>query len=185
MRPALLLVDVQNDFLNRAELSPRAATFEAGLAALLACVRGQGWPVVHARTLVKADGSDAMPHWRKSGQLWCAEGSAGAEPPAALGALPGEIVVTKRFFSAFASPGLLTYLRAAQVGKLVIAGLYTHACVRSTALDAYGHGFEAYIPTDAVASYDKQHAELSLEWLDGRAAQCLPSAHILALLGEE
>jgi aldehyde dehydrogenase (NAD+) len=183
MSAALLLVDVQQDYLSRSGLTPAAPEIEEALAALLAAARANGWPVFHSRTRVAADGADAMPHWRAAGRLLCVDGTAGVEPPSALRAVEGELEFDKRFFSPFENPGLLPALQDAGVTQIVIAGLYTHACVRCAATDAYAHGFEVFIPTGAVASYDPQHAALTLDWLHGRAAKCLPMHDLLVLLG--
>ena len=54
----------------------------------------------------------------------------------------------------------------------------THACVRTTAIDAYQRDLEVIIVREAVGSYDKEHAAVSLRYLDGKIARVLP-------LGEE
>jgi len=60
--------------------------------------------------------------------------------------------------------------------------VHTHGCVRSSALDAYQAGFEVVIASDTVGSYDSEHAAISLDYLQGRAASCLPSSEIVELL---
>jgi nicotinamidase-related amidase len=182
-RPALLLVDVQRDYLARAGLTPDARSLVDALSALLAWARAQGWPVFHVQTRVAADGSDWMPHWRATGRALCIDGTPGAEPPAGLEPLADERVVRKRFFSAFENPELLPALRARKIDTVIVAGVHTHACVRSAVLDAYANGFEVLVPTDAVGSYDPAHAELTLEWLNGRAATCLPTAELTKRFG--
>jgi aldehyde dehydrogenase (NAD+) len=138
--------------------------------------------VLHSHTLVAEDGGDAMPHWRRSGRIWCRAGTAGAMSPDALAPLGDEPLLTKRFYSPFENPELFRLLRAQRIGQLVIAGLYTHACVRAAATDAYARGFEVLLPRDAVASYDPAHAAMTLDWLDGRAVQCLAADRIMAML---
>ena len=179
----MLLVDVQRDYLARPGLTPDAQTLVAALGSLLDRARGRGWPVFHVQTRVSADRSDWMPHWRAAGRADCVEGTPGADPPQGLDPLEGEAVVHKRFFSAFENPALLPALRAATIDTLVVAGVHTHACVRSAVLDAYANGFEVLVPTDAVGSYDPAHAELSLRWLHGRAATCLSVAELERRLG--
>lgn len=179
-RPALLLIDVQQDYLSRAGLLPDKAVLETALAALLNAAREQHWPVLHVQTRVAADSSDAMPHWKDAGRVACLGASPGAEPPASLAPQSGEKVFFKRFYSGFEDPQLLAHLHKIGVDNLIVAGLYTHACVRSTILDAYAHGFTVFLATDCVASYDPEHSDLTLEWLGSRAATCLPMVDILA-----
>ena len=184
-RPALLLVDVQRDFLARSGLEPDATALVAAIARLLDAMRARNWPVFHIHTRVAADGSDWMPHWRRAGRGECIAGTSGAEPPEALRPRSGETVLTKRFFDAFDNEALVPALRAASVGTVIVAGIHTHACVREAAVSAYSRGFDVFVPTDAIGSYDPAHARLTLGWLHGRAAQCLPTGDILALLSQE
>ena len=179
---ALLLVDTQRDYFDRGDLTPSGDVVTAAIARLLAALRARGALVLHSHTLVADDGSDAMPHWRHSGRIWCRAGTSGALAPEALAPRAGEPVLAKRFYSPFENADLLQLLREHHIDRLVIAGLYTHACVRSAALNAYAHGLEVFLPTDAVASYDPAHAAMTIGWLNGRAAQCLASVRILAML---
>ncbi len=184
MGDALLLVDTQRDYFERADLTPTADAVTAAIERLLAAFRARGALVLHSHTLVAADGTDAMPHWRRSGKISCRAGTPGALAPERLAPRGNEAVLAKRFYSPFENPDLLRQLREHRIVRLVIAGLYTHACVRSAALDAYAAGLEVFLPTDAVASYDPSHAAMTIAWLDGRAAQCLAGDRIIEMLDE-
>ena len=121
-----------------------------------------------------------MPHWVKN-DLWiCVDGTPGAAPPPELAALEGEEVFTKKFYSGFENPGLQSALAIAGADIVVIAGLYTHACVRATALDAYSHGYEVRIVRDAVATTEPTHAEITLNYLDRLSIHNLAAAEIIA-----
>ena len=172
--PALLVVDAQQDFLAHPGLQPEAATLTGAIAGLIAWFRARGWPVLHIHTRVAADLSDAMPHWRQAGRGLCVEGTPGAMPPPPLRPAEGEGVFIKRFFDGFEAPDLTRGLREAGVDSVVVAGVHTHACIRATALSAYARGLAVFVPLEAVGSYDPAHAALTLDWLDGRAASCLP-----------
>jgi aldehyde dehydrogenase (NAD+) len=182
MTVALLLVDTQRDFFERGDLTPAAEVVTVAIARLLAAFRARGAPVLHSHTLVMDDGADAMPLWRRSGRIWCRAGTPGALAPDALAPRAGEPVLAKRFYSPFENPELLCRVRAQRASRLVIAGLYTHACVRSAAVDAYAQGLQVLLPTDAVASYDPAHAAATVDWLDGRAAQCLTADRVVESL---
>lgn len=180
--PALLLIDMQRDFLARNGIIPAVPDLIANVAELLQQVRARGWPVCHIQTRVSADGSDWMPHWRRAGRADCIEGTQGAEPPPQLQPLPGEAVFAKRFFGAFDQPALAAALRRSAVDTVIVSGVHTHACVREAAVGAYAAGFDVMIAREAVGSYDPAHAEHTLGWLEGRVAQCLPTAALLAEL---
>lgn len=185
MKPALLTVDIQSDYLVRAGLAPEAGKFVASMEMALTKIRNRGWDICHCRTRVSKDGSDWMPHWRKQGRALCVAGTKGYEPPPSLSSWPDEKIFHKRYYSAFEDEGLSAYLNQAHINTLIVAGVHTHACVRSTVIDAYARGFRVYLPTDLVASYDSEHARLSIAWLDGRAAECMAIGAILADLDRQ
>lgn len=178
MRLALLMVDVQEDFLSRTPLTPDRLRLEARLADLLAAARSRGLPVFHVHTRQAADGHDAMPHWRRSGRSDCQEGSPGALPPPALAPIAGETVVVKRGFNPFHAPELAQRLQALDVQGLLVAGLYTHACVREAVLGAYELGLEVTVVADAVASTEPLHAEITRQYLAQRACRFVPLEQI-------
>ena len=94
-RTALLLIDLQEDYLARPGLSPAREMLVQHVAAALADARASGMPVFHIRT----DGGDPMPHRRPMPEV--VPGTPGAAPPSDLVEHPGEMLFTKRFFSAF------------------------------------------------------------------------------------
>ena len=143
-RPALILVDLQRDFLRRVGFVPPAPVITARAAELLAGCRSRNLPVVHVQTVIRADGTDRMPHWIREDRWECVDGTPGALPPAELMPAPGETVVRKPFFSGFGNPELERMLAAQAINTLVVAGIYLHACVRSTVLDAYERGYTVW-----------------------------------------
>jgi alpha-ketoglutaric semialdehyde dehydrogenase len=181
MRPALLLVDLQNDFLRAPGLEPPASDVIDRAAALVRGCRERGIPVFHVRTTVAA-GIPSMPHWERGGRRVCVDGTEGHAPPPALRHVPGERTIDKTFFSAFGVPALEEGLRADRIDTVVVAGVHLHGCVRATVLDAYQRGFSVIVADDAVASHEPLHAASTRRWLDGRAARFLPVAGILATL---
>ena len=184
-QPALLLLDLQADFLARPGLSPSAAALVGRIRTLLGGCRERSIPVLHVRTVIRPDGSDRMPHWKRADTWACVEGTPGALPPADLLEAAGEPVFRKRFFSAFGAPGLEARLRELSPGPLLLAGLYLHACVRATALDAYERGYEVWIVDDAVGSTEPVHAEITRSYLSERAARFVETRELLGRLRGE
>src|ERR687898_752590 len=105
MTPALLLVDLQNDFLAKPGLEPPAGELVGRAAELLRGCRERSVPVLHVQTTVAPDGHDRMPHWRSAGRLDCVAGTEGQRPPPAL-APAEEPVIEKQWFSGFSNPEL-------------------------------------------------------------------------------
>jgi acyl-CoA reductase-like NAD-dependent aldehyde dehydrogenase/nicotinamidase-related amidase len=182
-RAALLLLDLQGDFLDRPGLLPPRPALTERAAALLAGCRELGIPVVHVHTRVRADGDDRMPHWREQGLWACVEATEGILPPGELQPSANEAVFFKRFYGGFEASGLGPHLDAHGVETLLLAGLYLHACVRATALDAYARGHDVWIVEDAVGSTEPVHAEITRDYLARRAATFATVEEVLEKLG--
>lgn len=175
----LLFVDVQQDYLKK-KLYPSQDRLLQNLAQLLSAFRSLGLPVIHCQTIVKPDGSNRMPH-QKEQDIWrCIEGTAGSRSPKTLHPLENEKVFPKIFYSAFSNSELHTWLRKIEIDHLVIAGLYTHACVRESIIDAYTHGYKITVPGDAVASEHALHAQVSKEWLGNRACRIVSTDVVIS-----
>lgn len=160
-RTALLLVDLQEEYLARPGLAPPRADLVASIAAALSDARSAGQPIFHVRT-----GGNPMPH---------RQAAPDATPPPELAERPGEPLFTKRFFSAFDTPDLADALKDAGITRLRLAGVHAHACIHATALDAYALGLEVEIDEALVATDSPAFAAQSLRWLDGRAANVIAS----------
>ncbi len=169
-RAALLLIDLQEDYLARPGLQPPRDMLIASIAEALAAARGSGDPIFHVRT----DGGNAMPHRAAAPEV--VPGTPGADSPAELAEQDNEPVFTKRFFSAFDAPGLDDALKAAGITRLRLAGVHAHACIHATALDAYAKGYAVEIEEALIASDMPAFAAQSLRWLDGRAASLVRHA---------
>lgn len=183
MRPALLLIDLQNDFLGSRHLEPTRGAVCAASAALLAAGRAAAIPIVHVWTTIGSD-EERMPHWRDAGRRLCLSGSPGHATPMALEPCPGEFIVHKRFYSAFAAPRLEEFLRREGVDTVILAGVYVRGCIRTTALDAYQRGFMVWVGDEAVADDDPTHAAVTRRYLAARAARFLPVDAIRGALAE-
>ncbi|MBY0276552.1 isochorismatase family protein, partial [Candidatus Binatia bacterium] len=189
MTRALLLIDLQEDYLGAAGLVPARGELVGRAAWLLGRCRALGMPVVHVWTTVHRDDAahadERMRHWRRDGVWRCVAGTPGHATPDALRPLPSETVVHKTHFSAFADETLAASLRERGVRELWLAGMHTHACVRATALDADRLGFGVAIASDAVASDQPLHADETRRYLTRRSAPFVPAASLLATVASE
>jgi alpha-ketoglutaric semialdehyde dehydrogenase len=175
VKPALLLIDLQRDFLRDASLAPSAGRLVERAARLLRAAREAGVPVYHVHTLIDL-ASDRMPHWKRANRHICVRGTHGSRPPPSLEPRADENVIPKTFFSAFTNPTLALTLRDRGIGELILAGVHLHACIRCTAVDAYQLGFDVVIADEAVGSYDPLHGEQTRLYLEGRVARFLDTA---------
>lgn len=167
---ALLLVDLQNDFLQ----GPSSGRVVAAARALLQNCREQQIPVIHVWTTVDQAGATRMPHWKSMDKWICVEGTPGHATP--LPPAPGESVVHKRFFSAFAGTNLAELLAQQGIHRILLAGVQTQSCIRATAVDAYAAGLTVEIAEAAVGSDDFLHAAVSRIWMETRFARFVPES---------
>ncbi len=92
----------------------------------------------------------------------CLEGTWGARVIEDLDPRPGDVYVVKRRYSAFFNTDLDLTLRDLQVNTLVIFGVVTNICVRSTVHDAFFLGYQVVVPEDCVAATGPREQESSL-----------------------
>jgi nicotinamidase/pyrazinamidase len=159
-RDALVVADVQNDFLLGGSLAVPGT--EAVVAVLNEYVRRAltwGAHVFAARDW-------HPPHhcsFRERGGPWpahCVQGTPGAEFAAEL-LLPKEAVIVSKgsdldrdAYSAFEGTKLETALRALDVGRLLVGGLATDYCVLGTVRDARAKGYAVLLLDDAIRGVD-------------------------------
>jgi alpha-ketoglutaric semialdehyde dehydrogenase len=187
MRPLLLLVDLQRDYLDSPGLEPAAGLVTERAASLLRAFREGDAAVVHAWTTVSRSDDRRMPHWQRDDRWLCEEGTPGHEPPPELLPLSGERVIDKTAFSAFQDGELDRVITDSGADLLVVAGVHLHGCVRQAVLDAYQrHRIGIWVAADATASNDPLHAAISRRYLEKRAARFLSVEEVRsALSGRE
>lgn len=146
---ALVLIDVQQGFLDPVWGNRNNPEAEANIARLLCAWRATGRPVFHVHHESRAADGCFRP------------GAPGFCPRPEAMPLPGEPIYRKQVNSGFIGTRLEEGLRAAGVRTLVIVGLTTNHCVSTTARMAGNLGFETYVVSDATATFDRPY-------LDGR-----------------
>jgi nicotinamidase/pyrazinamidase len=164
--PALLIVDVQNDFCPGGALPvPHGDEVIAVLNRLAARASALGFPVYASRDWHPPDSR----HFAINGGQWpvhCVPGTWGARLHPDLDLPPGALIVTKDVgplgdgYSAFEGTiagrgSLLSDLRARGVTTLIVGGLALDYCVRVSALDARREGFDVVVVSDAVRAVEK------------------------------
>lgn len=173
---AVLLMDLQRDFLDRA--AGRMPVDESGAQAVLRVAND----VLAKRTLAGAlpilvmnqfPASSRIANFLRKGAAIA--GSTGAEFDGRLERSGSEKVITKASPSAFSNPELEPFLRAHGVKDLYVLGVFAEGCVRATALDAVKSGYSVHVIADAVASNSAWKKAFAL-WAMARAgAEILPN----------
>jgi len=169
-RDALLIVDVQADFLPRGRLAvPGGDAVVPALNGYLALARRKGLRVFASRDWHPLNHCS----FREQGGPWpehCVAGTPGAEFAQGLELPPDAVIISKAVaagsdaYSGFAGTDLERQLRALRVERLLVGGLATDYCVLNTVRDARKAGFEVLLLQDAIRAVnvkpgDGEHAE--------------------------
>ena len=161
---ALIIVDVQNDFVSpegsagkRGEDVTAAMAMVPNLLRLIDEARRVGLTIVYIRT-AHSEWTDT-PSWiyrssQKSGLNTCREGTWGAEFYAGISPLPSERVVIKHRYSAFINTDLNTVLKARGIQSVLVCGVATNVCVETTTRDAYMFDYYVTMIDDCSAAYE-------------------------------
>lgn len=166
--PALLIVDMQNDFVRTGaplEVADARATFDVHRR-LIKLFRRIGAPVVYTKFLATPEPSLL---WRWSPQcapptLCCHKGVARRydDAPTALECTdivselapePQDLIIEKFGYGAFHGTPLSDLLRQRGVRSLMVTGTVTQICVEESAREAFHHGFATTVVADAVSSF--------------------------------
>jgi nicotinamidase-related amidase len=154
--PALLIIDMQNDFVRE-----NAPLRVAGVApiirrvrAVLDLFRARSLPVFHVVRIHRRDGSDVEIMRRElfARQPFAVQGTKGAAIIPELTPRDGEYVLCKTRMSAFMHTELDLVLRTLGVRSLVVTGIQTPNCIRTTVFDAMALNYETTLVRDAVAA---------------------------------
>lgn len=193
---ALLVIDVQNDFMPFGSLPVADGDAVVPVANRLMkrfdlVVATQDWhPPSHGSFASNHPGHDAGDVMDVSGVaqvLWpdhCVQNTPGASFHSALDVTRIEHVVHKGVdpkidsYSAFfdnahrRDTGLREFLRSKDVDRVVIVGLATDYCVLSTALDARGADFEVVVVRDGVRAVNLEPSDDERALEEMRKAGC-------------
>lgn len=162
---ALLIVDLQNDFIHPRGAYGRAGQQSDAIAALPATVlpvanalrQSGGWVVSTQFTLVpgKAGVPFISPHLKKLRPfLTTGDFQPGAWGHGMVDSLqPADIVVEKVAYSAFYMTRMEWVLRKAGIEKLFVCGIVTNGGVASTVRDAHVRDFHVTVLSDGCGAF--------------------------------
>lgn len=179
----LLVIDVQKAFDNPKWGTRNNPSAETNIAQLLKAWRAAGRRVIHVHHRNPRSGSLFNP------------GAPGVEVKPEGEPLAGEPVLFKDVNSAFIGTDLEKRLRSEGVTTLVLVGLTTDHCMSTTTRMAGNLGFEAYLVSDATATFERTgpdgkrySAELmhdtALASLNEEFAHVVNTADVLEACGE-
>ena len=179
---ALLLVDIQNDFLPGGSLAvPGGDQILPVVNRYLSLFQSKGLPVFATRDWHPYDHCS----FTHLGGIWpvhCVKNTPGSQFPEDLRLPKYTIVVSKAMakekdaYSGFEGTGLAEKLSAAEVHRLLIGGLATDYCVLNTVKDALKNGFSVLLLTDAIraVNVEPDDGKKAIREMIRLGAKCLP-----------
>jgi ureidoacrylate peracid hydrolase len=161
-RTAVLIVDMLNEFCKPggAMVLPGYETLVPLQRRVIEAARRAGCPILFIvdshRAHVRQDREflKRTPH--------CLEGTWGARVIDELEPQEDDIYLVKRRYSAFFGTDLDLTLKDLGIESVVVAGVVTNICVRSTVHDAFFLGYTVVVPEDCVAATGPREQASSL-----------------------
>jgi nicotinamidase/pyrazinamidase len=186
-RASLIVVDLQNDFAD-----PAGSLSVSGGAAILPTINAEIAAATASGALVVYTQDwhpESTPHFARDGGIWpvhCVAGTWGAElhpqlivdGPRIHKGLNGEdgysgFTMRDPISGATTPTELEDLLRKRDISRVVVCGLATDYCVKATAIDAVGLGFETAVLVDAIRAVDLAPGDAD------RALEALAAAGVL------
>jgi len=184
---ALVVLDLLEDFFDEglwpeSVLPAARASLAERTNQLTGACRAAGVPVIWVRQEFRADLTDAFPHMRRQDRRYTIAGTAGCQILRELQVHPADTVMLKTRFSAFFRTGLEDMLKTQGIQNLILAGITTAWCVRSTAVDAYQRDINVIVAADCVASFTAEDHANSVKAMDGYIASFQTNGEIIPWL---
>lgn len=182
--PALLIIDMQNDFVARGAPICCAGAVEIcdAIEALRRTARAAGTPVIFTQEMHRAEKVDFGLELDYGEPLHCLEGTTGPQFYPELTPEPGEFVVPKRRYSAFFATDLEILLKGLGVNTLILTGVATDVCVRATAQDAQQLNYRVFVVPECVAGTTEARHEAALDNIAYVFGKIIPAAEARELL---
>ncbi len=194
---ALLIIDMQNDFLERDGYFARRGLDVARLAraieptARLRAALPPATRTVYTAQIYEPDGCDDLQRAhrikpsrlaRAAGEPPVIRGSWGSGIVAALAPRAQDSVIPKRRFDAFYQTDLELLLRCWGVKTLLFAGVVADVCVETSLRSAYVRDFDVVLASECVAAWndaDYGHTACAAE---SHFGLCMSNSEILGAL---
>ena len=183
-RTAVVVVDMINEFCKPGGkmVLPGYEALVPPLLAVIEAARASGAIVVwvhdsHRRNLRRdREWLKRTPH--------AEEGTWATQVIDDLGARDDEIHVVKHRYSSFFQTDLDVTLKDMLVDQLVVFGVVTNICIRSTVHDAFFNGYEVVVPRDCCAATGAREQESTLYDIATHFGVVTDAASVVAALSQ-
>ena len=180
INPALLIIDMQNGFVSKGgsydlmglNISKYSEVVPS-LKQLIGFCRKVKIPIFYSQAVREESGIDLLtrshrilPKSREERikrRPICIRGSWDAEIVEELKPNFDDHVVIKRRDSVFQDTEVEVWLRSLGIDSIIFAGIDTSICVESSLRDAFNHGYDIILISDATASNNLNHYNSTLD----------------------
>ena len=196
---ALVVIDVQNDFC-----APGGMMDQEGLdlttvrevadrlPALLSAARAAGVLVIFVKNVYSTENNFYLSDsWLEQASRVrqgsyttrpvCAEGTWEGDFYGDVRPEPGDPIVRKHRFSAFANTDLETILRANGIRSLVFTGVATNVCVETPAREGFMRDYYVVFTSDGTATYSQEDHDATLRNIDRYFGQVVSVSDLRAI----
>ncbi len=154
MKPALFVIDMQNDFRKGAS-AYSCEMLDDGLIGrvkqLIWLCRQKNVPIVYTQHTIKADKSDAE-NGEPADVRACIMGTDGWKIIRELEPKQTDGIVLKRRADAFFESRLAETLKSLNADAVIVCGVWTNNCVRATAEAAYARNYKLILVSDCCGA---------------------------------
>jgi nicotinamidase-related amidase len=186
-KPALLIIDMQNDFV--LEGKPlRVAGAQAvipKIQTVLTEFRKRSLPVFHVLRVHRPDGSDVEINRKElfARAPFAVEGTKGAAVIDEIIPLKGEYVLTKTRMSAFIGTELDLMLRTLGISTLFICGIQTPNCIRTTVFDGIAYNYPVVLIDDATGASSEEVHRANVRDMQNIGVRIVKASEVPGLIG--
>ena len=179
---AVLVVDMLNDFLKPGGkmVLEGGSVLIPPMKRILAKARRAKIPVIYVNDSHRP-GLKEDREFKKRAEH-CIEGTWGAQVIDDLKPGKTDFIVLKRRFSGFYETDLDLTLKDLGVKTLIVMGVVTNICVRSTIHDAFFRGYGVMVPRDCVMATGEREQESSLYDIETHFGVVSKSERVIAMM---
>jgi len=182
MKKALLIVDLLQDFFKEGLLAKHRQKLTTSVNELIDIAHEKNIPIIWIRQEYKANLSDAPLYNKKNKKPITIENTEGCQLLPELHSKKNDHEIIKKRYSAFFNTNLNNLLGQLEIDTLIITGINTMTCVRTTAIDAYQRDYEVILALDGVDAYDIEQHKNSIKYLQYAVARGMHNNEIVKLM---
>lgn len=179
---AILVIDMLNDFLKPGGrmVLKGAEILITPVHRLLTQARKTGIKVIYVNDSHRP-GLTYDREFKKRSEH-CIEGTWGAEVIDEIKPTKKDLVVLKHRYSGFYETDLDLTLKDLCIDTVIVVGVVTNICVRSTIHDAFFRGYKVIVPRDCVMATGEREQESSLYDIETHFGEVTTSFRVLEMM---